>query len=152
MPIKGMSPKEVVHTEMHKFKKGTLHSGSKSGPKVKSRKQAVAIALSESGQSKNKGAVDRSAHFKGNPGFPSSSEASSPPPDTYQTHEKREREVMGAGYEQHEKAEQQSYRKGGSHTFGKAPAGAHGFGHGVHQRFGPHRLSGHKGAHMIGRK
>lgn len=32
---------------MHEFKRGQLHSGSKSGPKVKSRKQAVAIALSE---------------------------------------------------------------------------------------------------------
>ena len=32
---------------MHKFKAGELHSGSKSGPKVSSRKQAIAIMLSE---------------------------------------------------------------------------------------------------------
>ena len=32
---------------MGEFKRGQLHSGSKTGPKVKSRKQAVAIALSE---------------------------------------------------------------------------------------------------------
>lgn len=32
---------------MHKFKHGKLHSGSKSGPKVKDRKQAVAIMMSE---------------------------------------------------------------------------------------------------------
>jgi hypothetical protein len=32
---------------MHEFGKGKLHSGSKRGPKVKSRKQAVAIMLSE---------------------------------------------------------------------------------------------------------
>lgn len=32
---------------MHKFKHGQLHSGSKSGPKVKNRKQAIAIMLSE---------------------------------------------------------------------------------------------------------
>jgi hypothetical protein len=32
---------------MHKFKHGKLHSGSEKGPKVKSRKQAVAIMLSE---------------------------------------------------------------------------------------------------------
>src|SRR3990167_7154384 len=32
---------------MGKFKRGKLHSGSKSGPKVKSRKQAVAIMMSE---------------------------------------------------------------------------------------------------------
>jgi hypothetical protein len=32
---------------LHKFKHGTLHSGSKHGPLVKSRKQAIAIMLSE---------------------------------------------------------------------------------------------------------
>jgi hypothetical protein len=32
---------------MHKFKEGELHSGSKSGPKVSNRKQAIAIMLSE---------------------------------------------------------------------------------------------------------
>lgn len=37
---------------MHEYKHGTLHSGSKSGPKVTSRKQAVAIAMSEAGKSK----------------------------------------------------------------------------------------------------
>jgi hypothetical protein len=47
MPVKGMSPKKVVGTEMHKFKRGDLHSGSKNGPKVKKRSQAVAIAMSE---------------------------------------------------------------------------------------------------------
>ena len=47
MPIKGMSPKETMHKEMHEFKHGELHSGSKKGPVVKSRKQAIAIGLSE---------------------------------------------------------------------------------------------------------
>lgn len=37
---------------MHEYKMGELHSGSKAGPAVKSRKQAVAIALSEAGMSK----------------------------------------------------------------------------------------------------
>ena len=32
---------------MHEFKEGELHSGSKNGPLVKSKKQAIAIALSE---------------------------------------------------------------------------------------------------------
>jgi hypothetical protein len=32
---------------LHKFKRGELHSGSKGGPKVKSRAQAIAIMLSE---------------------------------------------------------------------------------------------------------
>ena len=36
-----------VQKVMHEFKTGALHSGSKKGPVVKSRKQAVAIALSE---------------------------------------------------------------------------------------------------------
>ena len=51
MPLKG-SPKEKMRQEMHKFKMGTLRSGSKSGPKVKSRKQAIAIGLSEAGKGK----------------------------------------------------------------------------------------------------
>jgi ribosomal protein L21E len=38
---------------MREYKAGTLHSGKK-GPVVKSRKQAVAIALSEAGMAKRK--------------------------------------------------------------------------------------------------
>jgi hypothetical protein len=37
---------------MGEFKKGELHSGSKEGPKVKSPKQAMAIAMSEAGKGK----------------------------------------------------------------------------------------------------
>jgi len=36
-----------VKKVMGEYKEGSLHSGSKKGPIVKSRKQAVAIALSE---------------------------------------------------------------------------------------------------------
>ncbi|HUK58182.1 MAG TPA: DUF6496 domain-containing protein [Stellaceae bacterium] len=36
---------------MHEYKRGSLKSGG--GRKVKSRKQAIAIAMSESGQSRN---------------------------------------------------------------------------------------------------
>lgn len=32
---------------MHEFKHGTLHSGSKKGPKVTDRKQAIAIGLNQ---------------------------------------------------------------------------------------------------------
>jgi hypothetical protein len=32
---------------MHEYKAGMLHSGSKKGPEVTSRKQAIAIAMSE---------------------------------------------------------------------------------------------------------
>jgi hypothetical protein len=36
-----------VSSVMREFKAGTLNSGTAKGPKVKSRKQAIAIALSE---------------------------------------------------------------------------------------------------------
>lgn len=41
--ITNMPAEEV----MHKFKHGQLHSGSKTGPKVKKRSQAIAIMMSE---------------------------------------------------------------------------------------------------------
>ena len=44
--------KKRMKVEMDKFKEGKLHSGSKKGPVVSNPKQAIAIALSESGQSK----------------------------------------------------------------------------------------------------
>jgi len=46
--------KNRLQEEMHKFKMGELHSGSKKGPVVTNPKQAIAISLSESGQSKMK--------------------------------------------------------------------------------------------------
>jgi len=54
MPVKGQSPKQVMKTEMHKFKQGSLHSGSAKGPVVKNRKQAIAIGLSEARKAKGK--------------------------------------------------------------------------------------------------
>ena len=46
--------KDKVQKVMHEFKAGSLHSGSKKGPVVKNRKQAIAIALSEAKMSKKK--------------------------------------------------------------------------------------------------
>jgi hypothetical protein len=43
-----MKKQTKVGKVMHEYKEGTLHSG-KGGPVVKSRKQAVAIALSSAG-------------------------------------------------------------------------------------------------------
>ena len=50
--IKRSYAKSKVSKVMGEFKRGTLHSGSKKGPKVKSRKQAIAIALSEQRKAK----------------------------------------------------------------------------------------------------
>jgi len=50
-PAAGRAKVEKV---MHEFKAGELHSGSKKGPRVSNRKQAIAIALSEARRSKRK--------------------------------------------------------------------------------------------------
>jgi hypothetical protein len=52
MPGKMMGPKKVGKV-MKEYKAGKLHSG-KGGPVVKSRDQAVAIAMSEAGMAKKK--------------------------------------------------------------------------------------------------
>jgi hypothetical protein len=43
----GKAAGKSVKSAMKRRKKGTLHSGSERGPKVKSREQAIAIGLSE---------------------------------------------------------------------------------------------------------
>lgn len=43
---------QKVHQTMGEFKRGTLHSGSKTGPLVKKRPQAIAIALSQARKAK----------------------------------------------------------------------------------------------------
>lgn len=44
---KSAKAKSKIRKTMTEFSRGTLHSGSKQGPKVTSRKQAVAISLSQ---------------------------------------------------------------------------------------------------------
>lgn len=49
--MKDKKQKKVAKV-MREYKEGELHSGSKKGPKVKSRDQAIAIALSEAKRAK----------------------------------------------------------------------------------------------------
>jgi ribosomal protein L21E len=51
--MKKTAKQKKVSKVMREYKAGTLHSGKK-GPVVKSKKQAVAIALSEAGMAKKK--------------------------------------------------------------------------------------------------
>jgi len=53
-PTTAAGKKAKVKTVMDEWKAGRLHSGSKKGPIVRSQKQAVAIALSQSGQSRKR--------------------------------------------------------------------------------------------------
>lgn len=56
----------AMQEEMHKFKTGALHSGSADGPVVTDRDQAIAIALSVSGQGKRrKGSIPGVTRKKG---------------------------------------------------------------------------------------
>ena len=51
---KKTAAQKKVSKVMREYGKGELHSGSKKGPVVKSRKQAIAIAMSEAGMAKPK--------------------------------------------------------------------------------------------------
>ena len=54
MAKKPTKAQKKVSRVMREYEKGELHSGSKKGPVVKSRKQAIAIAMSEAGMAKPK--------------------------------------------------------------------------------------------------
>jgi len=49
--MKSKKQKKIAKV-MREYKAGDLHSGSKKGPKIKSRDQAIAIALSEAKRGK----------------------------------------------------------------------------------------------------
>jgi hypothetical protein len=52
--MKKTKAEKKISKVMTEYGAGKLHSGSKKGPMVTSKKQAVAIALSEAGKSKKK--------------------------------------------------------------------------------------------------
>lgn len=53
--------KKKIRKVMREYKEGELHTRSKSGPVVRSRKQAIAIALSEAGVSKRSTGVKKAS-------------------------------------------------------------------------------------------
>jgi len=51
---KGLKQREKIKKVMHEYSKGGLRSGSKAGPRVKSKKQALAIGYSEARRANKK--------------------------------------------------------------------------------------------------
>jgi hypothetical protein len=62
-PRESEPEKETVERVMHEFKHGELRSGT-NGQKVKNRKQAVAIALSEAGESNQQTPKENEEHLR----------------------------------------------------------------------------------------
>jgi hypothetical protein len=62
-PRESEPQKETVERVMHEFKHGELRSGA-SGQKVKNRRQAVAIALSEAGASNQQTPKENEQHLR----------------------------------------------------------------------------------------
>lgn len=54
MPKESPKKKAKIEKTMREFKEGKLHSGSKKGPLVKDKSQAIAISLHEARLSKKK--------------------------------------------------------------------------------------------------
>ncbi|HTK84581.1 MAG TPA: DUF6496 domain-containing protein [Patescibacteria group bacterium] len=65
MPKQSKGQKKTVGRVMHEYKHGELKSGKGGkGGKVKSRKQAIAIAMHESGSSKNESRSRNKRNYK----------------------------------------------------------------------------------------
>lgn len=63
--MRGESPMKRKEAKVFReFGKGKLHSGSKHGPKVTEKKQAVAIAMSEGRKAEHKGKKHHGKHGK----------------------------------------------------------------------------------------
>lgn len=55
----GKKGRSKLRRTLHEFKHGSLHSGSKKGPRVRSRKQAIAIALNQARRASRAGGYRR---------------------------------------------------------------------------------------------
>lgn len=64
MPSQSKEQRGTVERVMHEFKEGELRTGRGEGPKVKNRKQAIAIALNESGASKYNSPAENKHNLK----------------------------------------------------------------------------------------
>ena len=163
MPIGPINtPKQkraVVKTEMSKFKSGDLHSGSKTGPVVKNPRQAVAIALSESDQSKPHVKQNTQARAARNPGDYDNSAHKGLVEGGYL----RKGEEFRPGAEEVAKEATARMEENLAENLGMQPASeyrfqhqslqrAHTFGHSVGNRDGSLRLSGNPRAHQIGKR
>jgi len=103
-----------------------------------------------------KGNVDRSSHHDGNPGFPSTKHAGTSPPFYSNEPHAPANKVADKPLIPNQNASlgnEPPKMVAKPHTFGKPPiGGSHGYGHGVHQRVGGTRISGHPSAHRIGKR
>jgi hypothetical protein len=63
MPSQSKEQRGTMERVMHEYKEGELRTGRGKGPKVKSRKQAIAIGLHESGATNQESAAKNKANL-----------------------------------------------------------------------------------------
>jgi hypothetical protein len=169
-----MTKKSAVELDMHKYKEGKLHSGSKHGPVVKSPKQAIAIGLSQAREKgekvspmKKHKALHGGAHNTGHHSLAHSTLRSKAPMSTHNQpagkptgehtnvakHMAAHTGLMHHEHSNPNKAKHHPAAPKEPHRFDRPPTvAAHGFGHAAHQRHGHLRVSGTAGAHRVGKK
>ena len=64
MPSQSKEQRGTVERVMHEYKQGELRTGRGEGPKVKNRKQAIAIALNEAGASNQNSAAENKHNLR----------------------------------------------------------------------------------------